>query len=74
MATNSSWGIDNADPEDYPLWCNFYDTLGTAGILSCAATANNDVNAIRHFAPYGLNPGAVAESGFDPLVPRSLES
>jgi hypothetical protein len=44
VATNSSWGIDNANPNNYPLWCNFYDTLGTAGILSCGATANNSVN------------------------------
>ena len=44
VATNSSWGIDNANPANYPLWCNFYDTLGTAGILSCGATANNSVN------------------------------
>lgn len=44
VATNSSWGIDNADPLDAPLWCAFYDTLGVAGILSAGATANNDVN------------------------------
>jgi Subtilase family len=44
VATTSSWGIDNANPINYPLWCNFYDTLGAAGILSCGATANNNVN------------------------------
>lgn len=44
VATNSSWGINNADPLDAPLWCAFYDTLGAAGILSAGATANNDVN------------------------------
>lgn len=44
VATSSSWGIDNANPNSYPLWCNFYDTLGAAGILSCGATANNNVN------------------------------
>lgn len=44
VATNSSWGLDNADPLDAPLWCAFYDTLGAAGILSAGATANNDVN------------------------------
>ncbi|MCB9185771.1 MAG: S8 family serine peptidase [Flavobacteriales bacterium] len=44
VATNSSWGIDNADPLDAPLWCAFYDTLGAAGILSAGATANNNVN------------------------------
>lgn len=44
VATNSSWGIDNADPTDYPIWCAMYDSLGADGILSCGATANNDVN------------------------------
>ena len=44
VATSSSWGIDNADPANYPLWCGFYDTMGQAGILNCGATANNNVN------------------------------
>ncbi|MBI3134524.1 MAG: T9SS type A sorting domain-containing protein [Bacteroidetes bacterium] len=44
VATNASWGIDNANPADYPLWCDFYNTLGQAGILNCGATANNNVN------------------------------
>ena len=44
VATNSSWGIDNANPANYTVWCEFYDTMGEAGILSCGATANNNVN------------------------------
>lgn len=44
VATNSSWGIDNANPANYMVWCAFYDTMGEAGILSCGATANNNVN------------------------------
>ncbi|MDQ3101110.1 MAG: S8 family serine peptidase, partial [Bacteroidota bacterium] len=44
VATNASWGIDNGDPNSYPLWCAIYDTLGTEGILNCGATANNNVN------------------------------
>lgn len=44
VATNASWGIDGGDPEDSPLWCAVYDTLGVHGILSCGATANNNVN------------------------------
>ncbi|MBK8563621.1 MAG: S8 family serine peptidase [Saprospiraceae bacterium] len=44
VATNSSWGIDNGDPSNSPLWCAFYDSLGVEGILSCGATANNNVN------------------------------
>lgn len=44
VATNSSWGIDGGDPNDSPLWCAFYDSLGVEGVLSCGATANNNVN------------------------------
>lgn len=44
VATNSSWGINNGNPANAPIWCAFYDTLGTAGILSAGATANNNVN------------------------------
>lgn len=41
VATNASWGLDFANPNNYPIWCNFYDTLGEAGILNCGATTNN---------------------------------
>lgn len=44
VVTNASWGINGGDPADAPLWCNMYDTLGYYGILSCGATANNNVN------------------------------
>jgi len=44
VATNSSWGIDNANPASYPVWCAYYDDLGADGILNCGATANNNVN------------------------------
>jgi len=44
VATNASWGINNANPNNYPLWCAIYDTLGTAGVLNCGATSNSNVN------------------------------
>ncbi|MBL7962734.1 MAG: S8 family serine peptidase [Flavobacteriales bacterium] len=44
VATNASWGIDNANPANYPLWCAVYDSLGAHGVLNCGATANNNVN------------------------------
>lgn len=44
VAINSSWGIDGGQPADAPIWCSFYDSLGVQGILSCGATANNNVN------------------------------
>lgn len=44
VSTNASWGIDGGDPADAPIWCAVYDSLGLEGILSCGATANNNVN------------------------------
>ncbi|MFT7451517.1 MAG: serine protease [Patescibacteria group bacterium] len=44
VATNSSWGIDFGQPEEAPLWCAFYDSLGMVGILNSAATANGHYN------------------------------
>lgn len=44
VATNSSWGIDFAQGEDYPIWCDFYTEMGEVGILSAGATANQNVN------------------------------
>ncbi|MFT4971691.1 MAG: serine protease, partial [Saprospiraceae bacterium] len=48
VSTNASWGIDGGDPDSAPLWCSFYDTLGTVGILNCGATTNSnlDVDAV----------------------------
>ncbi|MBK8486003.1 MAG: S8 family peptidase [Saprospiraceae bacterium] len=44
VATNSSWGTDNARPEDAPLWCAIYDSLGVEGILNVASTTNQNVD------------------------------
>lgn len=44
VATSASWGIDGADPTDYPLWCSFYDTLGYYGIINVGATTNSNLD------------------------------
>jgi hypothetical protein len=44
VATNSSFGVDEGQPFDYPIWCAMYDSLGYAGVLSAGATANDNVN------------------------------
>ncbi len=44
VSVNSSFGIDNGNPKDYPLWCAMYDSLGQLGIVSVAATANSAIN------------------------------
>ena len=44
VATNASWGIDQANPANFPLWCAYYDELGASGILNCGATTNSALN------------------------------
>jgi len=44
VVTNASFGVDYADPADYPIWCAMYDELGAVGILNCGATANLNIN------------------------------
>ena len=44
VVTNASWGTNYGQPEDAPIWCNFYDALGEEGIISCGATANLNIN------------------------------
>lgn len=40
VADNCSFGKDQGNPNDYPIWEAMYDSLGQLGILSMAATAN----------------------------------
>lgn len=47
VATNSSFGVNNAFPDQqtiYGIWCEAYDLMGSVGILSAAATNNSSVN------------------------------
>lgn len=40
VATNSSWGSSFLFPDDAPLWCAMYDSLGIHGILNVGAAPN----------------------------------
>lgn len=44
VTTNSSFGVNQGNPNNYPLWGAMYDSLGKQGILSAAATANASWN------------------------------
>lgn len=44
VATNASWGSDFGKPEDSPLWCAMYDSLGREGIINVASTTNQNLN------------------------------
>ena len=64
VATSSSWGIDAEDPNNHPVWCSFYTTLGEAGILNVGATTNQnlDVDAVGDMptgctSPYMIGVG-----------------
>ncbi len=40
VAQNNSFGVNNGQPSDYPIWEAMYDSLGKIGVLSMGATAN----------------------------------
>jgi hypothetical protein len=40
VASNSSFGVNQGDPVNYPLWGAMYDSMGLVGIANVAATAN----------------------------------
>jgi serine protease len=44
VATNSSFGVDNGQQVNFPLWAAMYDSMGVLGILSAGATANANNN------------------------------
>ncbi|QQS36005.1 MAG: S8 family peptidase [Ignavibacteriales bacterium] len=44
VSTNASFGVDQGQPANYPLWCAIYDSLGVQGVLNCGATANANWN------------------------------
>jgi len=44
VATNSSFGIDFTFCDEFPIWGNWYDSLGKAGILNIVSTSNGDVD------------------------------
>lgn len=41
VACNSSFGVNDGLPENFPIWCALYDSLGNAGVLSIGATTNS---------------------------------
>lgn len=48
VSTNASFGVDQGQPANFPIWCAVYDSLGTDGILNAGATANQnwDIDAV----------------------------
>lgn len=44
VSTNASFGVNYGDPDDFPMWCAIYDSLGNAGVLNTGATMNINAN------------------------------
>jgi subtilisin family serine protease len=44
VSTNASFGVNNGDPANFPVWGAIFDSLGMVGVLHAAATANANVN------------------------------
>ena len=67
VATNASWGLDYADPDDHPIWCAVYDSLLEVGILNCAATANLSIDVdLQGDMPTGCtSEGLIAVTALD---------
>jgi subtilisin family serine protease len=42
VADNCSFGVDQGQAEDYPIWEAMYDSLGQLGVISVGATANHE--------------------------------
>jgi len=48
VTTNSSFGVNYGNPDNYPIWVSMYDEMGEIGIISATATMNinADVDAV----------------------------
>lgn len=44
VGANSSFGVNNGKPQDYPAWCEMFNTMGDAGIISVGAGPNLTIN------------------------------
>lgn len=73
VATNASWGVPRAKPEEYPIWCSFFDSLGHQGIMNICATENDpvDVDAIGDMpgscgSPYIISVTSMSRTGTIP--------
>ncbi len=45
VVSNFSGGLSRFFPEDFPAWCSMYDLMGSVGILSVGAVANEGFDA-----------------------------
>ncbi len=59
VVSNSSFGVNNAFPDEhqlYPAWCDAYDMMGSVGVLSAVATTNTETDIGQNGDMPGLCP------------------
>ncbi|MBD78470.1 MAG: hypothetical protein CL840_06090 [Crocinitomicaceae bacterium] len=44
VATNSSFGVNNGKPQNFPAWCDMFDTMGKEGIINVGAGPNSSID------------------------------
>lgn len=74
VATNFSGGFVNQFPEDMPIFCEMYDTLGAAGILNVTAAPNGvnyDVQTRGDVPTLCSSPYIITVTGIDSSDIRS---
>ena len=49
VAVNASLGVTGANPDDFPIWCNYMDQFGQVGILYVASTTNENWDVDRNY-------------------------
>ena len=76
VATNASWGIDYAKPEDSPLWCAVFDSLGAQGILNCAAASNQsyDIDLLGDLPSSCQSPFLISVTATDAADKRNFSA
>ena len=62
VVTNSSFGVNQGNPANFPIWCALYDSLGEQGILSVVSTMNipQDVDIVGDMPSTCASPWVIA--------------
>ncbi|MGY6562422.1 MAG: S8 family serine peptidase [Luteibaculaceae bacterium] len=77
VAVNSSFGVNAAFADDYPIWCEMYTLMGNAGIINIAATSNSNRNVdlvgdIPSHCPDELLIAVASTNALDQRVPAGF--
>jgi serine protease len=76
VSINLSAGVDYGQPDDFPIWCSIYDSLGAEGILSVGAVMNRDIDIddngdIPSLCPSPFHIAVTNTTRYDALDPNA---